>query len=90
MDVFTKTINLKVEIHFLLFRFAVNTMCLSQLLPSEVQVLIAQLISQLSLSEITVQGRTNIGKLVSKLSPIENVVQRENQGDFTGSSISVF
>ena len=39
-----------------------------------------QLVSQLLLSEIMVQGRTNIGQLVSQLFLSENVVQGEPWG----------
>ena len=49
-----------------------NTMCLSQLSWSwgtgSEKNLIAQLVSRQSLSEIMIQGRTNIGQLISQLS----------------------
>ena len=40
-----------------------------------------------TVSEIMVQGRTNIGQLVSQLSLSEKYGFRENHGDFTGSSL---
>ena len=68
-----------------------NTICLSQLSRSwsgtgSKKNLVAQLVSQLSLSEIMVQGRTNIGQLVSQLSLSENVIQEKPWG-FTGRSV---
>ena len=63
-------------------------MCLSQLSRSwgtgSDKNLIAQLVSRLSLCEIMVQERTNIGQLISEL------WFRENHGDFTGTSIGNF
>ena len=60
------------------FRFAVTPRAYLNYRQVKVQGsvkhLITQLLSQLSLSEIMVSGRTNIGQLVSQLPLSENVV----------------